>query len=879
MAITKPLDNAQIPDSSIAPVTAPVETEPMQVAGLGGALKGLRGTSSIDEIRESVEQRKIPTSTVEDAAEIAVPPGTPVEGGRPSATDPTQRNINLDRIEAEDEILQVIDTTSIQNDHFVTDRRGVRTIDESKAAAAEVDLQTILGRQVGEAFNAEQVIKARTVLVESAEQLQRAAKQIRLGNATEADMLEFRQMVAQHAAIQAQVSGMTAEAGRALNAFKVTAHSGMLRASQVSDALDGAGGVKATKKLAELIDEAEGTAAVSKAVRKNWGATTSDMILEFWINGLLSSPATHAVNTTSNALVAMWQVPERFLAAGISKITPGDGVVAGEAVAQAYGMVQGSRDGIKLFWRALKTGEPSDAAQKYEARKHRAITAENVAEVLGKGREFVGLDPDAIANGGFVARGVDLLGEGVRLPGRFLGAEDEFFKAVGYRMELNALAYRQAASEGLTGQEAAARITEIVNNPPESLHLEAVNASRIQTFTNQLNEGGRSIQKIAASNPALKLILPFIRTPTNIVKFVGMRSPLAPFAKSFRADVQAGGARRDLALARMAMGTLVFGAGMEFAASGTITGKLSENKGVRDAQMRKGLQPYSIKIGDQLYAFNRMDPLGMFLGLTADAVEVMKYADDAGKAEVAAAVGIAIAQNLTSRTYLRGLSEFITAMDDPDRYMESYLRRMAATFVPYTSLVAGIERQMDPTLRAAYTVMDQVRSRTPGLSEQLPPRRNLWGNPIVLGGALGWDIVSPIYTSTEIESLADDEIINNEVDIRMPRKTISRSKNGVSATVELMPEEYDRYVFLAGQGVQIDGYSLKDYLENVLIPSDAYQSGTPGPDGMRALMLKKVVTEFRDQAKEQLLMENKGLRDVLQSTWMDNAHKLHGRNE
>ena len=54
MAITKPLDNAQIPDSSIAPVMTPVEDEPMQVAGLGSALKGLRGIRSIDEIREGV---------------------------------------------------------------------------------------------------------------------------------------------------------------------------------------------------------------------------------------------------------------------------------------------------------------------------------------------------------------------------------------------------------------------------------------------------------------------------------------------------------------------------------------------------------------------------------------------------------------------------------------------------------------------------------------------------------------------------------------------------------------------------------------------------------------------------------------------------------
>jgi len=876
MAITKPLDNAQIPDTSIAPVMTPAETEPMQVAGLGSALKGLRGTRSIDEIREGVEQRKIPTSTAEDAADIAVPPGSPVEPGLPSATDPTQRNINLDRIEAEDEILQVIDTTSIQGDHFVRDRRGVRTIDETKAAAAEVELETILGRKVGEAFNAEQVVKARTVLVESAEKLQRAAKIIRMGNATEADMLAFRQMVAQHAAIQAQVSGMTAEAGRALNAFKVTAQSGMLRANQVSAALDAAGGMKATKDLAAVILDADSPAKVSKAVRKNWGAKTSDMILEYWINGLLSNPTTHTVNMGSNLLVAGWQVPERLLAAGISKITPGDGVKLGEAGAQLYGLMQGSRDGLRLAGRALKTGEPTDAAQKYEARKYRAITAENVAEVLGKGRGLVGLDPDAIANGGFVARGVDLMGEAVRVPGRFLGAEDEFFKAVGYRMELNALAYRQAAAEGLTGREAAGRITEIVNNPPESLHLEAINASRIQTFTNELGPKGQAAQKLFGSIPALRLIAPFIRTPTNIVKFVGVRSPLAPFAKSFRADVAAGGARRDLALARMSMGTLVFGGAMHLALEGHITGKLSESPGVRAAQMRKGLQPYSIKIGDQLYAFNRADPIGMFFGLMADVVEIGKYADPDDYGEVAAAVSIALAQNLTSRTYLRGVSEALTALDDPERYMDRYLTRMASTFVPYTSLVSQVERVMDPTLRMAYDVMDRVRSRTPGLSEQLPPRRNLWGNPIVLGGALGWDMVSPIYTSTELESLADDEIINNEVDIRMPRKTVSRSVDGVSATVELMPEEYDRYVYLAGQGVQIDGYSLKDYLENVVIPHESYQNGTPGPDGMRALMLRKSVTTFRDKAKVQLFMENPALQKVIENTLRENAHKLYG---
>lgn len=851
--------------------TEPPEPEPIQVAG--GRFGGFKGTKSATEIAETVEQRKIPVSTMDEASDILNPPSTTPEPGRPSAGDPSLRNINFNRIETSDDVLSTIDIISEQNAHFVEPRRGVRTTEQSIDAAANIEIEQILGRKAGQAFNAEQVIAARTLLVESAERLQNAARIVREGNASKADLLSFRQMVAQHAAIQAQVSGMTAEAGRALNAFKVTAEGGMLKAGQVKDALESSGGVGAAEKLAAMIDDAADPAAVAKVVRKSWNAKSSDMVLEFWINGLLSSPATHVVNMTSNAMVALWQVPERLLASGISKLLRSEqGVYAGEAVSQLYGVVQGGRDGLRLAWKALKTGEPSDAAQKYEARKYRNITSENISEILGKKGRAVGLDPTAVANGGFVAQGVDLLGEAVRLPGRFLGAEDEFFKAIGYRMELNALAYRQASEEGLTGKAAAKRITEIINDPPESVHIDAMNAGRYQTFTNALGDTGQSVQRLANSHPAIKLLLPFVRTPVNIVKFVGARSPLAPFAKSFRADVAAGGARRDLALARMSMGSLVMMIGASMAADGTITGRGPENKGVRDAMRRKGWQPYSLKVGESYYSFNRTDPLGMFLGLSADVVDVIKYADEASGSEAAVAVSVALAQNLTSRTYLRGLSEFMSAMDDPGRYMDNYIKRQAATFVPYTSLVAQTERSIDPTLRMATTIMDQIYSRTPGLSGDLPPRRNLWGEPIVLEGGLGWDMISPIYTSTEKTSIADDEIIENEINIRLPRKALGSGR----FAVELMPEEYSRYVYLAGKGIAIQGRGLKRHLEEKVIPSRAYKLASRGPDGGRALMIRKTISKFRDAAKVQLLKEYPGLANSLGEARIEKQRALVG---
>ena len=143
----------------------------------------------------------------------------------------------------------------------------------------------------------------------------------------------------------------------------------------------------------------------------------------------------------------------------------------------------------------------------------------------------------------------------------------------------------------------------------------------------------------------------------------------------------------------------------------------------------------------------------------------------------------------------------------------------------------------------------------------------------MLEGGLGWDFVSPIYTSTEIESLADDEIIANEVDIRMPRKVLGQGE----FAVELAPVEYDRYVELAGKEIKVRGMGLKEYLEKRTIPSRMYQKGTTGPDGLRALILRKEVNMFRDLAKEQLMEEFPSLQKALDIEKGDKIEALTGK--
>jgi len=825
---TPEVEPVEVKPTEVTPVETPVEVQP---------------TQPIDEVAQ--------------AEAITAPKD--IEMGLPSSTTPGARNINFDNIKEPDEVLAVIDNIGAQEDQFIKARGGVVSQEQTVVDAQKVELEDILGFKLGDGVTPARVTGARIALTDSASRLQKMAKSVLEGDATTAEKLAFRQSVSTHVAIQQSVAGMSAEAGRSLNAFRIPVQAGMQTGdktavfrSQLQETFERSGGDDTLYKLAEYIEEAgDDLAEVTKRAKEANKATTGDFILEYWINGLLSSPATHMVNVTSNAMVATWAIPERMLASGYSKLFRSEkGVEIQEAVGQVFGLMQGTRDGLRMFAKTLKTGEPSDPAMKLEARKYRAITAQNMG----------------INTEGYLSKGVDLLGNVIRMPGRFLGAEDEFFKSIGYRMELNALAYRKAASEGLEGEALGKRIVEIVENPTEEIHLAASDVARVQTFTNPLGDSGQKVQQLANSHPALKLVLPFVRTPVNIVKFVGMRSPFAPFAKSFQADMKAGGARRDMALSKMSLGSLLLGLGATMAADGVITGGGPKDKAQRDALRRQGWQPYSMKVGDQYYSFNRLDPLGMFLGLSADMTEVIKYAeDDQDVLDLATASTISLAKNLTSRTYLRGMSDVMNVLHDPDRYAERFFQRQAASFTPMTSLVANIEREFDPTIRATYSMMDEIKARTPGLSSDLPPRRNLYGEPIVLQGGLGIDFVSPIYSSTRKFDFVDNEIVENEVNVSMPRRSIGTG----NFSIELNAEEYDRYVVLAGKELKMPYTNLKTgktkdlnlhkYLQSMM-SSNMYQDASEGPDGGRAMLITTIVNAFRDGARATLLDENEALK-------------------
>jgi len=782
--------------------------------------------------------------------------------------------INFARIDSPEDIQKVLGKIASENQKGIdAARRGKQTFEEIKLNANERDAwKDLMERREGDPMNAEATLAARQLWVSSAHKLTEVAEHA-AGNPSEANLFAFRKMLAVHDAIQTQVIAARTETARALSQWRIPAGGNAERMRDVLARLEQTGGGEVARELADRISKlgrAGATKELTKVVEKTAYAKTRDAVVEGWINGLLSNPATHAANTVSNTATGFLRMLERGVGERISRsLGHNDGIATGEAMAQYSGLVQGARDMFRYY------GKRANLLLNEDVEGFKAARAESPAVKSGLADATKVEHPPAISsealkisNEGFLGRTVDMAGQLVRGPSTALGAEDEFFKTIGYRMELNAQAVRQAASEVHAGKikpdAFKQRVAEIVENPPENIRMASADSALYQTFTNSPGKIAGSLSRLTSEYPALKVIMPFVKTPANILKFTFERTPLAPLMSKFRADIQAGGARRDLALAQVSTGTTAMLAFADLAMQGKISGRGPTDNSERAALTREGWKPYSIRVGDRWYPYNRLDPVGSLIGLSADSVEAQRNAqaesvDDNDAERIAVGTAIAFAGNLTNKTYLSGLSDVFEALSDPQRYGEGTVQRMVGSVVP--AGVAAANRIDDPYVREVNSMIDAMRSRTPGLSDKLPPKRDLWGEPVKYGTGMGSavDLFSPVQSANPTPEPIDQEILRLGAHVTMPAK--KTNFDGVTVDLSQYPAAYSRYLELAGNELKHPAWKMgaKDLLNKIVggehALSPVYRLRSDGPEGGKDFFIRDIVSQYREMARAQLIKE------------------------
>jgi hypothetical protein len=782
--------------------------------------------------------------------------------------------INFARIDTPEDVQKAMGKIASLNQKAIGEAaRGKQTFEQIKLNAMQRDAwKDLSARRMGEPLNAEQAVAARQLWASSADKLGELANAAAT-SPSEANLFAFRKMLAVHDTIQSQVLAARTETARALASWRIPAGGSAERMRAVLSQLDAHGGSDVSRELAQRVAALSNAGMVNElgeVVKKTAYAKTRDAMMEGWINGLLSNPATHTANSLSNASVVALRMTERRVAEAFSSVGGSqEGVAAGESAAQFSGMMDGLKDMFGYYSKRTKLFLNEDVEGFKAARAEAPAVKDGLAEASKiEHPPSISAESIGISNSGFLGRTVDALGSTVRTPGKALEAADEFYKTLGYRMEVNAQAVRQATQEANGGQLAAdgfkSRVAEIVANPPENIRMAATDAALYQTFQSAPGDFARALMKIRTRFPLTKVILPFVKTPANILNFTFERTPLAPLMSRFRANMQAGGARADLALSQMAVGTSAMLLASDMAMNGKLSGRGPTDPSERAALAREGWKPYSLQVGERWYPFNRLDPVGSLLGLSGDTVEALRNAqdesvDDADAEKVAVATAIAFAGNLTNKTYLSGLSDIFEAMSDPQRYGEGTAQRLAGSVIP--AGVAGTARLEDPYVREVGSMLDAIRARTPGLSEKLPARRGLWGDPISYESGFGkaFDMFSPVTTVPGKKEPIDEEILRNGAHVTMPqRKT---NFDGVTVDLGKYPAAYSRYVELAGNGLKHPAWKLgaKDLLNQVVSGqhplSAVYRLRSDGPEGGKDFFIRDTVSKYRELARTQLLKE------------------------
>lgn len=818
---------------------------------------------------------------------------------------------NLDAYDVGQHLSQVKDANE---ELFEAQRRGTLNIEALTELAEKSGTDNIvahwLARSPGDGEVAEKVlaglIAARQVSDETREQLAKARAMPSGPERGEAFSKFYRLMIIE-SNLYANLSGAISEAGRTLYMTSKIPDIDLTGRAGELQKIFGADDLEDFEYIGELYSLLPTRAQRSKFVQQGILSKSMDVVTEVWINSILSAPTTHMVNIAGNSIYQGLHILETVAAAGIGRVRSmatgskerarlRDAIVHLDAVRASL------KDALIVSAKAALKEEPSDMVptSKIDVRNKRAIGT------TGDPREVIQMYRD----GNMAGMAVNAFGIYARIPGRFLVAEDEFFKAIAYRVSIRKQAayagydaYDAAIAAGKTPDEAAhlsaMEEARLMTNPPVSFVDNAKAAAKEMTFQSDLTGSMANLQG-AFSHPLMKLFVPFFKTPTNVISASLKRTPAAVLFPSVRNAIRAGGREADEALARVAVGSSV-GATFAGIAMGVddpdkntlIMGAGPMDYTSRQAMQRMGIQPYSInfKQADGTYksvTFSRLDPISGVLAMSADFAYYSQYEDDeAVLSNLAMAMSLGIAQYAEELPFLDGVKDLTSVLTNPDiegrfvAFAELFAKKgfdAGMSFIPgNSSFFAGIERMNDPEmgskllpeeglfgedpttlpapLRAFYTSLQRAKERNPFFNSGLEPRLNLYGEVMKAGTGAGWEFVSPIRVQNTKYGLVDKELMDMGLGIPMPRKKIDGVLlNAVQYNTIIKYMNIDDAGMLPGE----DGYNpangmLGDLTETIL--SADYQS-LPTKEEKRNFLKTMIVDRRRNYAVERLRAED-----------------------
>ena len=615
------------------------------------------------------------------------------------------------------------------------------------------------------------------------------------------------------------------------------------------------------REKGELLSAQDAIAQLKLVEQKGagWGHKTVDALNEFWINNILGSPITLGINTISSAA----HLVERNM------IELGAGIKTMNARQTRKALTQMGREltaAPSAFYYALKSFNNSknyiDPGRAFSGDGdsvrsigNRDYKLSNLVNPMKAGRELKAAD-ESLADAS-----LNLLGNVNRLVGgRGMLATDELVKQIAFRGKLRSDLTDQALQrvgvdggfkttadahkwvKGEFNRLMDEHIDAVGRNaqPEDPLLIAALNEAREVTFqgdyrTDPFGAIGKSVAGASAKHPVLKQIVPFVRTPTNLVSWAAERTPgLQLMSKEFRTLLNDPNPQvRAKAEMAMNLGTLYWTAALTTAMSGNLQGPGNLN----DYQNQKineagGDLPYSIMDEDgNRVQIRRGDPMARFFMTIGAVQDAMAHNQESGK-DMFVAGSLGMAKALLEVPSLTGVADiFALGTDtfggrDPEGALSTFAENRIKTLVPYYRLYRdvlvpeGVDRNLFVNVGLNPEDIFNTAVFADNPEDPYDKRRDVLGRPQQVRDNYGFDLSGFAY-----EPKNEDPIVGELVRLNSSRNAPAKIRKGVDLTeIRVKPDGrqsvYDLWRELSGT-VRMEGMRGKAIGENTRAKSGA----------------------------------------------------------
>jgi hypothetical protein len=625
-----------------------------------------------------------PPTEAAPATTEAEPATTPATAAPGTSLEALRQVVDPERIESRADVDKAISDAGDILKHNPEIRAGRKvTFAEQRQLADNLGMTAdeLTSAKPTSAFNAEELLAARAVQQASLTNLMNEARVAAMGD--EDALNRFVGGLAKHQQVTDALRAKISEAGRGLGSLRNAP-----AARTIQAAIDALSGLPRDAQLQAVRDmlriDPNDAPAMERFVRQVTPSSTADKIHEYWINAILSG-GTAAKKAVADTAMRVLGVAERPTAAALDAaraLATGTGRERffGETGADLYGMFHAMPEALSQFWSTFAHDQGFD----------------QVLDPLSGGREHV----PAIKG---------MVGQIVRTSTRLLEAVTDAAQVVNYNAERYALAYRQAAKEGLSGSELLGRAEELAANPSQEMRDAAYDYAKRRTFTQELGKTGKLASQLT-HRPGVRYMVPFARIPLNIAKAGMEYSPLG-FARPL-----VGMEQTPETAARAVIGTALAAAFLKHALNGNITGSgagLSPSDRLR--LEAKGWQSDSLRIGGRYYSYRYLEPIGQVLGMAADLAQAVKDKNSGAIKSISQQMTKSVGAQLANLPFLSSLLFLNRAFENPEKYAQSF----GASFVP--TALANVAHMADRTIRSPKNLEQQFEARIPGMTENVPP--------------------------------------------------------------------------------------------------------------------------------------------------------------